>query len=474
MDGEDFSVFAILPPHNNLMAQVIQKGDEPRKISSGITLSYEAYPSLDGKVNTSSSDKTNFWDYVYELFGAEIEPDIGLSGNEVQSATPQNMVYNTSSGLWEATGIPTSPQNDDGTKNYYPMVKVVAKDSSGEILSETTTVLPVSDEMNCKSCHKSNGDDEVKPREGWENHSDEEKDYKLNILKLHDDKHDISAYIENLNYTSSLYETAQNGTPILCASCHNSNALGKSGFSGIPSLSKAIHSEHAKIETEQNRNSCYQCHPGAETECFRGAMSQGDMECQSCHGNMSAVGSHSRTPWVDEPDCQSCHHDGKRETTAVTDFGTGTLRSALITDTTFATNSGKSFKESKGHGNLNCSACHGSTHAIYPSTKAEDNLQNERIQGYSGTLSNCASCHGEMIYTSNEGPHGLHQIGENWVRNHEDVAERGTESCQSCHGEDYRGSELSRMFETRVLDRKTFEKGYQIGCYDCHNGPSGH
>jgi hypothetical protein len=202
------------------------------------------------------------------------------------------------------------------------------------------------------------------------------------------------------------------------------------------------------------------------------------MSCQSCHGNMEAVGSHSRENWSDEPDCQSCHYDGKRETVAVTDETTGTLRSVLMgdsIDTRFATNSGKLFKESKGHGDLQCSACHGSTHSIYPSSQPEDNLQNERIQGYSGTLSNCSSCHNSQVYTVDEGPHGLHQIGEDWVDNHERAAERyGTESCQACHGEDYRGTHLSKMFETRVLDRKTFEKGYQVGCYECHNGPSGH
>ncbi|EJF07506.1 hypothetical protein ThvES_00003440 [Thiovulum sp. ES] len=480
-DGSDFSVFSILPPYSNLVAQVIKKGDEPEKIKSGISLTYESFYSLEEKVNSNSSSKTNFWDYLSALFGVSAESDTGLTGNRVQSDTPENMSLNVDSGFWEAHGIPTVPENDDGTKNYYPMVRVVAKDSAtGETLSETTTVLPVSDEMNCKSCHASGGSDEVKPSAGWENSSDLEADYKLNILKLHDDKHDISPYLEKLaengySYETSLYQTVKNGTPILCSACHSSNALGKDGFSGIPSLSRAIHSEHAKIETVNTKETCYKCHPGEETNCFRGAMSGGEIECQSCHGTMSAVSSSSRSPWNDVPDCQSCHHDGERETTAVTDYGTGTLRSTLISDTRFATNSGKTFKESVGHGDLSCSACHGSTHAIYPSTKAEDNLQNERIQGYSGTLSNCASCHEENIYTANGGPHRIHQIGSSWVRNHEDVAERsGTSSCTACHGSDYRGSGLSEMFETRTLDGKTFQKGDKIGCYDCHNGPSGH
>ena len=31
------------------------------------------------------------------------------------------------------------------------------------------------------------------------------------------------------------------------------------------------------------------------------------MHCQSCHGNMSAVGASTRQGWLDQPSCQNCH-----------------------------------------------------------------------------------------------------------------------------------------------------------------------
>ena len=58
MDGNDFSVFSVLPPYNNLHAQIKDKNGD--LITSGITLTYQAAKGTDGKWNTSSTDKTNF------------------------------------------------------------------------------------------------------------------------------------------------------------------------------------------------------------------------------------------------------------------------------------------------------------------------------------------------------------------------------------------------------------------------------
>ena len=97
-----------------------------------------------------------------------------------------------------------------------------------------------------------------------------------------------------------------------------------------------------------------------EVITLRGAMGkQSNIQCQSCHGTMSAVGAHGRNGWLQEPNCQACHQNGTRYDTAVTDMQTGTLRSAL--DTRFATNpntpaSGVSlYRFSTGHGNMQCS-----------------------------------------------------------------------------------------------------------------------
>ena len=39
----------------------------------------------------------------------------------------------------------------------------------------------------------------------------------------------------------------------------------------------------------------------------RGADGSLEMQCQSCHGSMSQVGSTNRVGWFMEPNCQSCH-----------------------------------------------------------------------------------------------------------------------------------------------------------------------
>jgi hypothetical protein len=159
-------------------------------------------------------------------------------------------------------------------------------------------------------------------------------------------------------------------------------------------------------------------------------------------------------------------------------------------DLTFATNpetsaSGGLYRFSSGHGGLQCAACHGSPHAIYPSLHRNDNLQNEALQGHAGTLSDCTVCHDQPITSFNGGPHGMHRTGASWVdaehgdeRDHQKAQETlGLNSCRACHGADLRGTVLSVSLSDQTLNTgkygtKHFWKGFQIGCYNCHNGPS--
>jgi hypothetical protein len=508
MDGSDYSVFSILPPYNNLLTQLVRKSSAaspPTLIMTDVNISYQAVASFAGKYNTTSANKTNFWQYTSKLFNAQVAENIGLKGNPVQSLTPAPLSYKEDLAWWSAEGIPTVPRDDDGSINEYPMVRVVAKDTEGKVLAETITVLPVSDEMDCKKCHSSHANyTATKPNAGYVKDQDTNKDYKYNILRLHDQKHPITQYLPALKdggytYQSSLEQTAREGTPILCASCHKSNALGTKGLSGIPALSAAIHGRHAhvtdpkngqKLEDSTNRNACYACHPGAETQCLRGAMGNAKdasgkqkMQCQSCHGSMSAMGSREREGWLEEPNCQVCHQDGKRFDSAVIDMKKGTLRAVLEgpKGSRFATNpntpkQGVSlYRYSRGHGGLQCAACHGATHAIYSSAKKEDNLESINAQGHAGTIAECSSCHKYMPSTSDGGPHGMHSLGVSWVQyEHESaVVNNGSESCKSCHGADLKGSALSKVFAARSMAGKTFEKGHQVSCYDCHDGPTG-
>ena len=106
------------------------------------------------------------------------------------SATPQAMSFQSAVSMFEAVGIPITPWDDNHQKNTYPMVKVVAKDTVGNTLAEGHVVLPVSDEMTCVACHASGSQDAARPPvHGWLwDPRGPEKDYRRNILALHDDK----------------------------------------------------------------------------------------------------------------------------------------------------------------------------------------------------------------------------------------------------------------------------------------------
>ncbi|MBF0471473.1 MAG: hypothetical protein HQL48_08865 [Gammaproteobacteria bacterium] len=501
VDGNDYSIFSILPPYNNLHAQLIKDGN---LVNSGISLTYEATADSNGSWNTTSVGKTNFWDYADTLYGSVLEQDVGLTGKRVPSTIPEALDYNQNNRWFEAEGIPIMPVDDTGSNNPYPMVKVVARDPNGDELAAARVVLPVSSEMSCISCHASTTSSDpalngAKPLSGWISDPDPEKDWKKNILALHDEMEQnnalFTAALSSSGYgEGGLLASALGGAPVLCARCHSSNALPGTGIDGISPLTQAIHNGHSRVSDpqtgvslneSQNRDSCYLCHPGSTTQCLRGAMGSATnggettMDCQSCHGSIRQVGDSQREGWLDQPNCQSCHHDGLREVRAIDSSG----KLLQWGDSRFATNSdtpssGYSlYRYSRGHGDLQCEACHGATHAIYPSSHANDNILAQDLQGYSGTIATCSVCHDTVPLTATGGPHGMHTTGESWVKGHEDYAERDSSGCTACHGSDYRGGVLSQVKTARSFSTewglKTFSAGQSIGCYDCHNGPSG-
>src|SRR5512136_1350041 len=74
----DFSVLSLLPPYNTIHAQVIDPSGAlvTDPVAAGITVSYEAVADGTGSINTTSAGKTNFWDYVFPLFGASPPVDV--------------------------------------------------------------------------------------------------------------------------------------------------------------------------------------------------------------------------------------------------------------------------------------------------------------------------------------------------------------------------------------------------------------
>jgi hypothetical protein len=519
-DGQDYSVFGLLPPYNTIHAQLIDLTGNLIVNPSGFTITYQGtHDPLTNTINTISSPKTNWWQFVSQLVTPLGFPapalDVGLapagstgfampgSGN-----TPRAMAFSTSDNTWVAAGVPVVPYGDAASPpfphNDYPMMQLVAKNAAGATLATTSIVVPVSDDIGCAACHGSgSGDVAAMPASGWSNLSDPNKDYKHNILKKHDDRFATSSLFQTaaaaVGYSSAGLEATTATKPVLCINCHAEVFLGLPGQPNIQPFSRAIHGLHASqidpatnqpLDAATTRAACYRCHPGSTSQCLRGVMGNLTdatgahlIECQSCHGNLSNLATSTRKPWFDEPNCQACHtgtavsNSGQIVYTTVFSSGT-TMRAAA--DQTFASNpntpaTGESlFRFSSGHGGLQCESCHGSTHAEFPTSNVNDNVQSMNLQGHTGVLVECTTCHATVPSTVSGGPHGMHPVGSSWVSTHPSVVtSSGSAQCQVCHGTDYRGTTLTRALADRALAGLSFPAGTIIGCYSCHNGPGG-
>ncbi len=109
----------------------------------------------------------------------------------------------------------------------------------------------------------------------------------LNILTLHDEE--VGGGDEDLLALDLPYISLVANTPVLCADCHASNALGKPGVAVSKAFSNAMHEKHAG-KVDNDTDGCYNCHPGPTTRCLRDVMSeQHGIGCVDCHGNMDKV-----------------------------------------------------------------------------------------------------------------------------------------------------------------------------------------
>jgi hypothetical protein len=289
---------------------------------------------------------------------------------------------------FEAPGIPLTAYDDFGRENPWPLYRVQAR-IGGNTVASVDTVVPISGEANCGACHNApidGGNGSATSRLNGNVATvlddpeldavpiDVSKEYAadLNILRLHDVKHGTSL------------EASQ---PVVCQTCHYTPALDLAQLGPLgpendgpltltniafdslangrdqvkhKTMSNVMHSHHGTVTDEAGNllfpempaaqkdefgnitnlaerrqaleATCYQCHPGRRTDCLRGAMSNGGMLCQDCHGNMEQVGGdfsrnvspdnpgafelggdfytnadQPRVPWANEPGCGSCH-----------------------------------------------------------------------------------------------------------------------------------------------------------------------
>lgn len=349
--NKNYDSLVVLPPFNNINVTLIKRGAEPQITTQGVTLTYR-FPA-----NTYSKGKVNFWSYEDKLFGVNLPDNIGLTGNGLAGSMKPGSTMLT------ATGVPITPFEDatSTTLQAYQLVEVTAVSNGTSItLDRTTFCVPTSTEIHCDKCHPA-GD----------GYSAEGQ-----ILRKHDEELGTQLYASR---------------PVLCASCHASNALGAPGVPGVENLSYAIHRFHGE---EAHGITCYDCHPGVQTKCLRGAMYIAGKACTDCHGSISNVASTinaGRRPWLDEPKCSQCH------------------------DVNHSENAGTLYRNSVGHGGLNCTVCHNSPHSELPTVQARDSIQALRVQGAATYIKACTVCH--VTVPSGPGPHGYRPATEakNWT-----------------------------------------------------------
>lgn len=553
--------FSILPLFNVLNAQVIRRGSEPELLdhNDGIELYYSAAsnpndPVGPGSINSTSRNypvgspagsatvrKSDFWDtyngssIVSWLLGLDPPPDEGLFGAQMPGIgdpyyrnDPRPFTfYDEEFGWFSAFGIPITAVDDQGRMNSYPLMRVQAVETgTGSVLATTDAVVPVSTEVDCRDCHalgKIGADPVVWPELDFvapasADRVDVEAAAKHNILVLHDEKHPTNFIVA--------------GEPVLCATCHRSNALagvgGPQGNPAVPNMSSAMHGFHGRLQVDGSaellrvgqypelidpadmggsaiqlipddgsmEETCFSCHPGKITQCFRGAMYTAGQKCQDCHGGMLATGGEfdlgttgqPREPWMDEPKCSSCHtgHGNDPVGTLAFDQNDPAATPIEFPGSRFAENPDTLYRNSRGHQGVACEGCHGSPHAIWPNRDpfANDNVPAIQLQGHAGTLRDCTVCHGQNAFPGGTlgGPHGMHPVNDpNWIKGREDgyhedyVWQDGKDQCAACHGADHRGTRLSRVPVDRVMKdaegnvRAVLAAGENVSCDLCHS-----
>lgn len=336
----------LLPPYNNIWAQVIKRGNPPEIVTTGVTLEYRIVDNTYSYGKGTASPLRSygqFWDNAFDLFGVSLAHDTGLNlvDPDIHNGLSGTMLLKGNH--FEVDGVPVVPINDAGTWDPYQIAEIVVRDASTSAeLARTRATVPTSDEINCANCHGQTINDVAI----------------LSVLAEHD-KAEETTFVAD-------------GVPVLCADCHGSPALGQTGSGSTELyLSQAIHGFHSSTAA-----TCYDCHPGATTKCNRStAHTATDGNCTTCHGtlaNVAATISAGRVPWVNEPKCVDCH-------TFVAEVSTGSTL----------------YRNANAHNGISCPACHGSPHAQIPSDKAVDHYQALQYQNKDKALplGSCRVCH---------------------------------------------------------------------------------
>ncbi len=385
--------FSFLYAGSTLQALLIKRGVKPEIITEGVEIHY-----IPPRGHENPSKYLDFWKYSESLRGKKIPGNVGVSGKTVRGVFD----FDKDRKIFIADAVPVSPYSDDGAFNPYPIfdAKAIEK-STGKVLQQTRFVVPVSTELRCFVCHGG------KPRfNGISGISDETA---INILKIHD-----------RNHGTKLYENALKGKPMMCQKCHEDFIVKSEGIKGHNSFSASMHGWHANYVPYKDERACNFCHPNdakGNTRCNRDIHTKLGIGCTRCHGKLddhaasvllaqkdSRTASillknlkpetpiekiNPRKPWVNQPDCLSCHIGFTKPSADANGFNKwtsdfGTLYRVRMDNT----------------GKIPCTACHSSPHAVYPAFndfgKNRDNIQPMQYQGNPfpiGADMKCEVCH---------------------------------------------------------------------------------
>ena len=394
-DNSDY--WSFLPPANTLWAQLIRRGPKPQVISQGVEIHYEVEEGY-----RHPEKHVDFWKNAQKTYGADLETGIGLAGKGLAGSMDPHTHQ-----AYIAKLIPVIPYRDDGTYNPYPLFEITARDeNTGETLAATKVVAPTSTEMGCRNCHQ--GGWRVNDYSGIADMTAE------NILNVHD----------RIEGTQLMYEV-ESGNPVLCQRCHADPAIGAAGKKEVLNFSTAIHGFHAHYLKEMNGDACNLCHPSmpsGNTQCLRGRHASLGLKCTHCHGKLEDHGLAliknearfgkpraaklsknlqprsvetfadvvPRQPWLQEPDCISCH----------TNFDIRSRKTAPTGFNNWVDGSNSLYRNRTDTHGVMCAACHGAPHAEYYAINKygedRDNIQPLQympIAGTIGTKGNCKVCH---------------------------------------------------------------------------------
>jgi hypothetical protein len=407
---------------------------DPEVVSSGVNVTYSIVEDTRARLDADSYFQ-NWVAFSPKIFPGFVPKDpvtgdyIGLTGKKLTDT----MEYNSTSRGYEAAGIPAYPVVTGTTadimtdplggpkRDPYLTGNVYVKDSTGKILAQTSTTVPVA-YGGCCTCHLTLAKNDGFTADPQGSFKSQGKRHGLNSSKI--------------DFTYLDPDGDGVGGPIRCSWCHWDPAMGESAAPGIAkvwpgykilagagftsadvkvsthSFSDVLHRFHSQstlVKTSYDANiakNCYDCHPGNNVNCYRDVMKSANVWCTDCHGdlNQRVAAGQLTQPWQ-QSTLPTCNAPSAGATSAFACHDSG----RYPTPGTWAGLFGK-FLNSRGHrGSVQCLTCHGSPHAIVPSTLAKDNTQTLAANNNqtSKAIGVCQFCHNSnKSATWGEPPHG--------------------------------------------------------------------